>query len=184
MFWNQYRNNNNGRWGASEGYYFRCFIYLPDDVQRIIEGGSPEPTPTPTPSDQFNIGDHVIVNGPLYENANAAYPAGYIENRETYITRKVPGTAHPYNTTDDLGWMNEDCIVRCQEPSQNILNIGDTVRIVGTGNGSCYGDGDTAYGIGWDRQILNIWDGMPYPYQVGNNTGTTGFYQASSLQKM
>ena len=61
--------------------------------------------------------------------------------------------------------------------------LGDTVKIVGTGNGSSYGKSNTAYGIGWTRQILKIWEGRPYPYQVGNNTGTTGFYKAEALQR-
>ena len=44
--------------------------------------------------------------------------------------------------------------------------------------------------IGWTRRILNIWyenDGKtlrPYPYQVGNDQGTTGFFNESSIQKI
>ena len=39
-FWNQTRDNSNGRWGMSSSYSFRCFIYLPSDVQKIVDGGS------------------------------------------------------------------------------------------------------------------------------------------------
>ena len=63
------------------------------------------------------------------------------------------------------------------------LQVGDTVKIIGTGNGSSYGTSNTAYGIGWTRQILRIWDGRAYPYQVGNGSGTTGFYKAEALEK-
>ncbi len=63
------------------------------------------------------------------------------------------------------------------------LKVGDKVKIIGTGNGSSYGTSNTAYGIGWKRQILKIWNGRAYPYQVGNNTGTTGFYKAEALEK-
>lgn len=63
------------------------------------------------------------------------------------------------------------------------LKVGDKVKIIGTGNGSSYGNSNTAYGIGWSRQILKIWEGRAYPYQVGNNSGTTGFYKAEALQK-
>ena len=63
------------------------------------------------------------------------------------------------------------------------LSVGDKVEIIGTGNGSSYGTSNTAYGIGWTRQILKIWDGRPFPYQVGNNSGTTGFYKAEALRK-
>lgn len=69
-------------------------------------------------------------------------------------------------------------------PSPSELKVGDIVKIIGEGNGSSYGDSNTAYGIGWTRQILDIWEGRPYPYQVGNESGTTGFYQANALEKI
>ena len=193
IFWNSTRSNNNGRWGIGAGYYFRCFIYLPDDVQKAIdtEEPKPEPTPAPTPSDKFNIGDKVVINGSLYVSSNASLPAGSVSNKITNITRKAPGTAHPYNTTGDLGWMDESSISTYVEPTPTPapapeprpLSVGDTVEIVGTGNGSSYGTSNTAYGIGWTRQILKIWDGRSYPYQVGNSTGTTGFYKAEALRR-
>lgn len=189
IFWNSTRSNSNGRWGLASNYYFRCFIYLPDDVQKLIDG-SPAPTPQPTPSDKFNIGDKVVINGPLYVSSNAASPSGSVSNKVTNITRKVPGTAHPYNTTGDLGWMNESDIKAYVEPTptptpapSTELKVGDKVKIIGTGKASSYGDNPTAGGIGWNREILKIWNGRPYPYQVGNSTGTTGFYKESSLQK-
>lgn len=191
IFWNSTRTNNNGRWGCGAGYYFRCFIYLPDDVQKAIDAEEPKPTPTPapTPSDKFNIGDKVVINGALYVSSTAASPAGSVSNKITNITRKVPGTAHPYNTTGDLGWMDESSISAYNEPAPapaptpRPLSVGDTVEIIGTGNGSSYGTSNTAYGIGWTRQILKIWDGRSYPYQVGNSTGTTGFYRAEALKR-
>lgn len=191
IFWNSTRTNNNGRWGCGAGYYFRCFIYLPDDVQKAIDAEEPKPTPTPapTPSDKFNIGDKVIINGALYVSSTASSPAGSVSNKVTNITRKAPGTAHPYNTIGDLGWMDESSISAYSEPTPapapepRPLSVGDTVEIVGTGNGSSYGTSNTAYGIGWTRQILKIWDGRSYPYQVGNSTGTTGFYRAEALKR-
>lgn len=59
---------------------------------------------------KFNIGDEVIISGSLYTNSNAATPAGSVSNRKTKITRYVAGAKHPYNTTGDLGWMNENDI--------------------------------------------------------------------------
>lgn len=184
--------NNNGRWGLSSNYPFRGFIRI------LPTPPAPQPTPKPTPgpSDKFNIGDRVVINGPLYASSNAASPAGSVSNRTTNITRKNPGSAHPYNTTGDLGWMDESSIRKAEEPKPapqptpkpapqpTGLQVGDRVKITGTGNGSSYGDSNTAYGIGWERQILRIWSGRPFPYQVGNSTGTTGFYKESSLQKL
>ena len=68
--------------------------------------------------------------------------------------------------------------------NSNGLKVGDKVKIVGTGNGASDGSSNTAYGIGWEREILKIYEGRAYPYQVGNSTGTTGFYKASSLEKL
>lgn len=193
IFWNSTRSNNNDRWGIGAGYYFRCFIYLPDDVQKAIDAEEPTPTPQPTPSDKFNIGDKVVIDGPLYVSSTASSPAGHVSNKVTNITRKNPGSAHPYNTTGDLGWMDESSIKKYEEPTpaptptpapSTELNVGDAVEIIGTGNGSAYGGSNTAYGIGWKRQILKIWNGKPYPYQVGNNTGTTGFYKKEALKKI
>lgn len=191
IFWNSTRSNNNGRWGIGAGYYFRCFIYLPDDVQKAIDAEEPTPTPQPTPSDKFNIGDKVVINGPLYVSSTASSPAGHVSNKVTNITRKNPGSAHPYNTTGDLGWMDESSIKKYEEPTptptpapSTELNVGDAVEIIGIGNGSAYGGSNTAYGIGWKRQILKIWNEKPYPYQVGNNTGTTGFYKKEALKKI
>lgn len=189
-FWITTRYNNNGRWGLNSNYKTRGFIINPNYPYNPTPKPQPTPKPTPGPSDKFNIGDKVVINGALYTSSNAASPAGSISNKVTNITRKNPGSAHPYNTTGDLGWMNESDIRMYTEPTpapapvDKTLHVGDKVKIVGTGNGSSYGDSNTAYGIGWERQILKIWSGRPFPYQVGNSTGTTGFYPESSLEKL
>ena len=173
-FWNQTRSNSNGRWGLGSGYTFRAYIYLPDDVQKIVDGNTPAPAPTPGASDKFNIGDKVVINGPLYVNSNAAEPSGSVSNKTTTITRKDESSISKYN---------EPAPTPTPAPTPAPLAVGDTVKIVGTGNGSSYGNSNTAYGIGWTRQILRIWDGRPFPYQVGNGSGTTGFYKAEALQR-
>ena len=150
-------------------------------------GDEPSPTPPtpptpPAPSYKYNIGDRVVINGDLYVSSDAARPTGHVSNKTTTITRRVDGALHPYNTEGDLGWMNESDIQPAGTPSG--LSVGDTVKIVGYGKASADGSGATAGGIGWTRQILKIYNGQPYPYQVGNSSGTTGFYPASSLQKL
>ena len=252
-FWNSHRYNSNGRWGIGSGYIFRGFIYLPDDVQKAI---SDTPAPKPSPSSKFEIGDEVVINGPLYISSNATTANGSVSNKRTKITRKVSGALHPYNTTGDLGWMDESSIKKYEEPKPtpkpeptpewpkyhtvvagdtlskiakkyygsgdknhymfiadynnladpnlivtgqkltipeytgytpkptNELKVGDKVKITGTGNGAADGSKNTAGGIGWTREILKIHKNKPYPYQVGNSKGTTGFYKASSLKKI
>ena len=189
-FWITTRYNNNGRWGLNANYKTRGFIINPNYPYKPTPKPEPTPTPAPTPSDKFNIGDKVVINGALYTSSNAASPAGSISNKVTNITRKNPGSAHPYNTTGDLGWMNESDIRMYTEPTpapapvDKTLHVGDKVKIVGTGNGSSDGSSNTAYGIGWTREILKIYSGRKFPYQVGNSTGTTGFYPESSLEKL
>lgn len=189
-FWITTRYNNNGRWGLNSNYRPRGFIVNPNYPYNPTPKPEPTPTPAPTPSDKFNIGDKVVINGALYTSSNADSPAGSISNKVTNITRKNPGSAHPYNTTGDLGWMNESDIRMYTEPTpapapvDKTLHVGDKVKIVGTGNGASDGSSNTAYGIGWTREILKIYSGRKFPYQVGNSTGTTGFYPESSLEKL
>ena len=184
------RYNNNGRWGLNANYKSRGFIINPNYPYNPTPKPEPTPAPAPTPSDKFNIGDKVIINGSLYTSSNADSAAGSVNNKVTNITRKNPGSAHPYNTTGDLGWMNESDIRMYTEPTpapspvDKTLHVGDKVKIVGTGNGASDGSSNTAYGIGWTREILKIYSGRKFPYQVGNSTGTTGFYKESSLQKL
>ena len=184
------RYNNNGRWGLNANYKSRGFIINPNYPYNPTPKPEPTPAPAPTPSDKFNIGDKVIINGSLYTSSNADSAAGSVNNKVTNITRKNPGSAHPYNTTGDLGWMNESDIRMYTEPTpapspvDKTLHVGDKVKIIGTGNGASDGSSNTAYGIGWTREILKIYSGRKFPYQVGNSTGTTGFYKESSLQKL
>lgn len=63
------------------------------------------------------------------------------------------------------------------------LKVGDKVKIIKAGNGSAYGGAGTAGGIGWVRKVLKIYDGADFPYQVGDDSGTTGFYKADALKK-
>lgn len=187
-FWNSHRYNSNGRWGLGASYPFLGCIVNPA-VGKVTTDDTPAPQPGAV--GKFKIGDKVVIEGPLYISSNANDAAGYATKRTTNITRVNAGSAHPYNTTGDLGWMDESSIKAYADPNPTPapapstgLKIGDRVKIIGTGNGSSYGDSNTAYGIGWEREILNVWDGRKFPYQVGNSTGTTGFYKESSLQKL
>lgn len=59
---------------------------------------------------KFKIGDKVIINGNLYKSSNATTPSSTVKNKITNITRIAKGSKHPYNTTGDLGWMDESSI--------------------------------------------------------------------------
>lgn len=121
-FWITTRYNNNGRWGLNENYKLRGFIVNPNYPY------NPPTPPTPTPSGKFNIGDEVILNGPIYVSSNATTPANTIKNKKTKITRKNQGSAHPYNTTGDLGWCDESSLTKVQPtPKPETFKVGDKV---------------------------------------------------------
>ena len=67
---------------------------------------------------KFKIGDKVIINGNLYKSSNATTPSSSVKNKITYITRVVSGAKHPYNTTGDLGWMDEKDIKLYENPEK------------------------------------------------------------------
>lgn len=121
-FWIATRYNNNGRWGINENYKLRGFILNPNHPY------NPPTPPTPTPSGKFNIGDEVILNGPIYVSSNATTPANTIKNKKTKVTRKNSGSAHPYNTTGDLGWCDESSLTKVQPtPKPETFKVGDKV---------------------------------------------------------
>ena len=66
---------------------------------------------------KFKIGDKVRISGNLYVSSNATKPVSSIKAKVTYITRVAKGSKHPYNTTGDLGWMDESSIELYKEPT-------------------------------------------------------------------
>lgn len=80
------------------------------DYTTTSSSNSNNNTSSSSGAQKFKIGDKVIINGPLYTNSNAASAAGSVKNKTTNITRYVAGAKHPYNTTGDLGWMDESSI--------------------------------------------------------------------------
>lgn len=66
------------------------------------------------------------------------------------------------------------------------LQVGDRVKIIGTGRAATDGSGNIAYGIGWIRYIQDIYENGAYPFRVGfrNSKATTGFYKADALKKL
>lgn len=175
-FWNSTRSNSNGRWGIGAGYSFRCFIYLPGDVQRDVDGSQP----APSPSGKFKVGDKVIIDGPLYSSSNASSPVGSVSNKTTNITRVANGAAHPYNTTGDLGWMNEANIRYAEEPKPGTLKykIGDSVIINGPLYVSSYASSPVGNVSNKKTTITRTAPGKAHPY---NTTGDLGWMNESSI---
>lgn len=64
---------------------------------------------------KFKIGDKVILNGLIYVSSNASTPARKITNKITNVTRIAKDGRHPYNTTGDLGWCDENSLKLYEE---------------------------------------------------------------------
>lgn len=59
---------------------------------------------------KFKIGDEVVLNGYLYKTSNSTKPSSTIKNKKTQITKISAKSKHQYNTTGNLGWMDESSI--------------------------------------------------------------------------
>lgn len=149
-----------------------------------LDDDKPTPEPEPEPSKlKYKLNDKLILNGRLYLDSYGHGPGRYETNKQvtiTLINNNVNATK-PYNVNNGLGWVAEDSL---SPINSNQLNVGDKVRIVSTGKSSKDGSGRTSYGLGWEREILKIHTGSPYPYQVGNQSGTTGYYKKEALKKL
>ena len=169
-FWNATRNNNNGRWGIGSGYYFRGFIYLPDDVQKKVDGNTPAPTPVKL---KYKEGDKVVLNGNLYYTSTDTTPERSISGVITNITRTAPGAPHPYNFTDDLGWMSEHSVALYQEPKPATLKYKKNDRVIVNGNLYLSSDATTPNGVAQDVHtiITRTAPGMPHPYNFTDDLG-------------
>ena len=93
---------------------------------------------------------------------------------------KLINAGYDYNAVQNK--VNE--LLSSNTSNSNELKVGDTVKIIGKGSARADGGGATAGGIGWTRTIIKIQNGAKNPYCVGSGTVATGWYPASSLQKL
>ena len=110
-----FRNTQYPASGYKSNYQFLGYIYAPVEFE-------PEEK---KPEYKFKIGDQVVITGKLYKSSMSYSPSGSITNRVTKITRIAEGSLHPYNTSGDLGWMNEDAI---EKYDGEVLRVGDKVE--------------------------------------------------------
>lgn len=197
-FKNRTRNKgSNGNWGSGRAYHFLGFIYNPDVIDTPKVPG--------VPKDENK--DQVLVkatNLRIREGAGTGNTiVGYvIENNYYNYTEVKEEKDYNWYRIGDKQWIANtkdgkylEVIPKVEpkpeppkpepQPTPTGLKVGDKVRIIGTGYSNIYGKGGhKAGGIGWVRYIKKIYDGKEFPYQVGNDKGTTGFYKAKSLRKL
>lgn len=137
----------------------------------------------PPISRKYQVGQQVTFTGILYKDSYGNGPGQNRTNLKATISRvnNNQNATKPYNINNGLGWVSENDLVPIIEKP---LAVGDQVTIIAPGRASQDGSGKIAWGIGYKRIILSINTNAPYPYRVGNETGTTGFYQAAALKKL
>lgn len=111
-----------------------CYVNMPKFIKDNKYNGfdkeevQPEPKAEETPKLKFKVGDKVIIKGELYVSSNASKSAGkVVKEITTKITRAIPGAKHPYNTTDSLGWMDEEDI-KYAEPKPATTTDNQTIK--------------------------------------------------------
>ena len=128
------------------------------DIREYVE----EETST-TP--KFAVGDKVIISGFLYSNSNATKASGSISNKTTYITRYAKGSKHPYNTTGDLGWMDESDISLVKKSITYTVKNGDTLSEIAA-----------QYGMTWQQLYAKN------KFVIGNNPNIIKAGQVLTIQ--
>lgn len=132
---------------------------------------------------KFKVGDTILFTGTLYKDSYGNGPGQNRKNMTATITRVnfKKGATKPYNLNNGLGWVSENDLTLA---SNHELNVGDTVEILAPGKASKDGSGKIAFGIGWKRKVLEYDKNSLFPYRIGDNTGTTGYYKREALKKL
>lgn len=125
-------------------------------------------------------GNHVhlsLYKSTVLKDSNKVNPLPYLYANSSNIIN--PNTKANYKIN------YEDNSSNPSNPTSDDLKVGDKVKIIGKYASSS--TSTTAVNkklIGSTRYILKIYSGRNYPYQVGNSTGVSGYFKASSLQKL
>lgn len=70
------------------------------------------------------------------------------------------------------------------KPQPEPLKKGDRVEIIKRGNTQSSGKGSLSGQVGMKREILSVRPNSAKPYEVGNKSGTTGFFSSTDLKKI
>lgn len=185
----------NGNWGTPAGYTFLGFIYNPHLKETPkVPGVAKDTTKNQVlvKTDNLRIRDKAGTDGAIVGYVIKGNYYNYLEVKEA--------NGYTWYRIGDKQWIANDKASTYLEvipkvepkpeppkpkPTPTKLKAGDKVRIIGTGYSNAAGKGGKkALGIGWVRYILKVHTGKEYPYQVGNDKGTTGFYKEKALRKL
>lgn len=122
----------------------------------------------------YNIEPIKILKGSSIDNLPVSYKDGY-EFIGWYLNDELYN--HEIVNSDTTLIAHYEKI-----KTESNYSIGDKVIITGNYSSSVYGFDDYDVAIGWDREILAIYDTFENPYMVGNENGVTGFFKADSIK--
>lgn len=181
-------------------YILSKLDYIIAEANKIINGDHPAPTPSEL---KFKVGDKVYIEGPLYVSSNEAAASGHCSGKVTEITRVKVGAAHPYNTTGDLGWMDESSVKAYEEPVKpepvkpvvTEIRPGDSVIVNGVGKSNSAGkegSRNTKNFVNRTMKVIRVKKGANYPYACnqyneGNPediTKVTAWFSEASVKKV
>lgn len=124
--------NQYGNWEMPNTINVYDGFCLADDT--VVQDGEGYPwkrakdVKEPEVTAKFKIGDEVVISGNLYKSSNEDSASGSVDEKITKITRIAEGTKHPYNTTGDLGWMDEKDIKIYQGETKETLYLPATAK--------------------------------------------------------
>lgn len=122
----------------------------------------------------YNIDSIKILKGSSIDNLPVSYKDGY-EFIGWYLNDEL------YNNKI----VNSDTTLIAHYEKIEIkpnYSVGDKVIIIGDYSSSAYGFDSYNAAIGWDREILDIYDTFENPYMIGNENGVTGFFKQDSIK--
>lgn len=112
---NGWTKNKYGYWCINNQYDITKGLFIDESVKQTKPMynwvvAKEEPKEPVKKELKFKIGDEVILNGYLYKTSNSTKPSSTIKNKKTQITKISEKSKHQYNTTGNLGWMDESSI--------------------------------------------------------------------------
>lgn len=126
---------------------------------------------------EYNIESKKILKGDIIDELPESFKEEY-EFIGWYLNNKLYNNEEIY---DDIELSAE----YKNETINTTYKVGDKIKI--TGNYSDSSKSLYAYNkkaIGWEREIIDILENSEYPYVVGNQSGVTGFFKASSIERI
>lgn len=179
-----------------DGFYFQTKTYrngmsrANSTFQGFIYLHWPGDPPLPPSGDETDVlyplavGDKVRIIGrgaATVDGGAVSYGEGWIRYIQgVYVDGQYPFKVGRLNG-GTTGYYKRDALQLIESAK---LKIGDSVEILAPGNANSRGTGATSYGIGWKRTIINYLPGRKFPYRVGKDGKTTGYYTADALRKI